>query len=65
MREGLEKGKLSFLLRGEKLKGSFALVRTKDAKNWLLIKHKDRFVVDRRRHARRTARCSPASRSRS
>jgi bifunctional non-homologous end joining protein LigD len=44
VREGLEKGKLSFLLRGEKLKGSFALVRTKDAKTWLLIKHKDRFV---------------------
>ena len=43
-REGLEKGKLSILLRGEKLKGSFALVRTKDAKTWLLIKHKDRFV---------------------
>src|SRR5450432_3723790 len=44
VREGLAKGKLSFLLRGEKLKGSFALVRTKDAKTWLLIKHKDRFV---------------------
>src|SRR5436853_4423891 len=37
--EGLEKGKLSILLRGEKLKGSFALVRTKDNKQWLLIKH--------------------------
>src|SRR5437773_8645612 len=43
-RDGLAKGKLSFLLRGEKVKGSFALVRTKEAKNWLLIKHKDRFV---------------------
>src|SRR4029450_7193820 len=31
--------------RGEKLKGSFALVRTKDAKTWLIIKHKDRFVT--------------------
>ena len=28
-------------LRGEKLKGSFALVRTSDQKSWLLIKHKD------------------------
>ncbi|TMQ68776.1 MAG: DNA ligase D [Candidatus Eisenbacteria bacterium] len=46
VREGLEKGKLSFLLRGEKVKGSFALVRTKDVKSWLLIKHKDRFVTD-------------------
>jgi len=45
VREGLAKGKLSVLLRGEKLKGSFALVRTKDAKQWLLIKHKDRFAA--------------------
>src|SRR6202795_3757964 len=45
VREGLDKGKLSFLLRGEKLKGSFALVRTKEAKQWLLIKHKDRFAA--------------------
>src|SRR5262245_28794281 len=44
VREGLAQGKLSVLLRGVKLKGSFALVRTKDAKQWLLIKHKDRFV---------------------
>ena len=48
--EGLAKGKLSMLLRGEKLKGSFALVRTKEAKQWLLLKHKDRFAVPRRRH---------------
>jgi len=45
VREGLEAGKLSLQLRGEKLKGSFALVRTKDSKTWLLIKHKDRFVA--------------------
>jgi len=44
VREGLEKGKLSILLRGEKLKGSFALVRTKGGKEWLLLKHRDRFV---------------------
>jgi len=44
VREGLEKGKLSLLLRGEKTKGSFALVRTADRKSWLLIKHKDRFA---------------------
>jgi len=43
--EGLAKGKLSVLLRGEKLKGSFALVRTKEAKQWLLLKHKDRFAA--------------------
>ena len=44
VREALAKGKLSIFLRGEKVKGSFALVRTADGKNWLLIKHKDRFV---------------------
>jgi bifunctional non-homologous end joining protein LigD len=43
--EGLKDGKLSFTLRGEKLKGSFALVRTSRGKDWLLIKHKDRFVT--------------------
>ncbi len=43
-REGLARGKLGFELRGEKLKGSFALVRMKNPKEWLLIKHKDRFV---------------------
>ena len=59
MREGLAKGKLSILLRGEKLKGSFALVRTKEAKQWLLIKHKDRFAAPTT-SPRRTARCSPA-----
>jgi bifunctional non-homologous end joining protein LigD len=46
VREGLAKGKLSFLLRGEKLKGSFALVRTaQDPKSWLMIKHRDRFAA--------------------
>jgi bifunctional non-homologous end joining protein LigD len=44
VREGIDKGKLSFQVRGTKVKGSFALVRTKEAKNWLLIKHKDRWV---------------------
>jgi bifunctional non-homologous end joining protein LigD len=44
-RAGLDNGKLSFTLRGEKLKGSFALVRSSDKKNWFLIKHKDRFAA--------------------
>jgi bifunctional non-homologous end joining protein LigD len=44
VRKELADGKLSFLLRGEKLKGSFALVRTSADKSWLLLKHKDRFV---------------------
>src|SRR6187401_3168022 len=37
VRDGLAAGKLGFQLRGEKLKGSFALVKTKQA--WLVIKH--------------------------
>jgi bifunctional non-homologous end joining protein LigD len=41
----LDRGKLGITLRGEKLKGSFALVRTADGKSWLLIKHKDRFAT--------------------
>ena len=42
MRSGLEAGKLSFTLRGRKLKGSWTLVRTTRSPNdWLLIKHAD------------------------
>ena len=44
VRLALERGKLSIFLRGEKLKGSFALVRTSTPAQWLLIKHKDRFA---------------------
>ncbi|MGH9869580.1 MAG: non-homologous end-joining DNA ligase [Candidatus Polarisedimenticolia bacterium] len=36
-------GKISIFLRGEKVKGSYALVRTSAGdRSWLLIKHKDR-----------------------
>jgi bifunctional non-homologous end joining protein LigD len=45
IRSGLAQGKLGFFLRGEKLKGSFALVRTAAKDQWLLIKHKDRFAA--------------------
>jgi bifunctional non-homologous end joining protein LigD len=43
-RDGLANGKLGFQLRGEKLKGSFALVRTRRAgdQSWLILKHRDR-----------------------
>jgi len=47
MREGFEKGKLSFTLRGHKLRGSWALVRMKTSNEWLLIKHKDEFASER------------------
>ncbi len=47
--EGLEKGRVEVLLKGEKLKGKFALIKLKEKgkndtdKNWLLIKMKDEF----------------------
>jgi bifunctional non-homologous end joining protein LigD len=44
VRAAIEQGKLSIFLRGEKLKGSFALVRTATSGQWLLIKHKDAFT---------------------
>ena len=44
VRAGLAAGKLSVLLCGEKLKGSFALVKTAAGNQWLLIKHRDRFA---------------------
>ena len=44
VRTELAAGKLSFFLCGEKLKGSFTLVRTRTTDQWLLIKHKDRFA---------------------
>ncbi len=46
MEEGLKKGEIKFLLSGSKLKGSFALVRTRGfgENAWLLIKHKDEYV---------------------
>jgi bifunctional non-homologous end joining protein LigD len=51
-REGLEKGKLAFILHGERLRGRWALVRMRpDEKakkskreNWLLIKESDEYA---------------------
>ena len=44
VRAELAAGKLSFFLCGEKLKGSFTLVKTRTGNQWLLIKHGDRFA---------------------
>ena len=48
LREGLEKGHITFILNGEKLKGEFALIRLKKAslKDWLLIKKNDEFAAE-------------------
>ena len=49
LQEGLENGELKFILHGKKLKGSFALVKTKGwGKNsWLLIKHRDKYASEK------------------
>lgn len=47
--DGLKKGKLSFFLEGQKLKGRFSLVRIKGdttRENWLFIKGDDEFASD-------------------
>src|SRR6185369_1304447 len=45
---GLKKGDLKFILEGEKLRGEFALVRTrKDERSWLLLKKKDHVAAPR------------------
>jgi bifunctional non-homologous end joining protein LigD len=46
LRKGYEKGDFKFYLEGQKLKGEFVLVKMKNRgeKQWLLIKHKDKFA---------------------
>ena len=47
MQEGLAAGMLKFRLSGQKLQGSFALIRTRGMgrpKSWLLIKHADGYT---------------------
>jgi len=41
----LRKGELKFTLDGQKLKGSWVLVRTRD-RQWLLIKHRDYYTTE-------------------
>jgi bifunctional non-homologous end joining protein LigD len=47
---GLHKGELKFTLHGQKLRGSWVLVRTRGGSYgkpaWLLIKHRDAFASD-------------------
>ena len=42
----LEKGDLKFVILGEKLAGSWVLVRTRGTRQWLLIKHKDDYASE-------------------
>src|SRR6266487_1472294 len=40
----LKDGELKFEVKGVKLKGSWVLVRTRDERTWLLIKHRDNWA---------------------
>lgn len=48
LKEQLEKGRLSFILKGKKLKGEFSLVKLKGKQEnaWLLIKKNDKYATD-------------------
>ena len=49
-KKSLKEGNLKFTLYGKKLKGSFALVRTRGfggKESWLLIKHRDKYSKER------------------
>jgi bifunctional non-homologous end joining protein LigD len=48
LRQGIEKGQLTFILEGKLMKGEFTLVRLKKAspKDWLFIKKNDEFAKD-------------------
>ena len=48
LKSDLQKGHLSFILNGKKLKGEFALIKlkTKQENAWLLIKSKDQYAID-------------------
>ncbi|MEP7251208.1 MAG: DNA polymerase ligase N-terminal domain-containing protein [Ginsengibacter sp.] len=51
LKAGLKAGNLKITLSGKKLKGEFALVKLKgngkDDNSWLLIKHNDKYAVDK------------------
>jgi bifunctional non-homologous end joining protein LigD len=48
LRKELQAGSLKFKMNGKKLKGEFALVRTKGRgeNSWLLIKHRDKYASE-------------------
>jgi bifunctional non-homologous end joining protein LigD len=48
LRDGLEKGRLSFVLQGEKLRGEFSLVKMnrRGENAWLLMKKRDEFASE-------------------
>jgi bifunctional non-homologous end joining protein LigD len=49
LKEGLQKGHITFVVYGKKLKGELALVKLKkgEENGWLLLKKRDEFAIDR------------------
>jgi len=43
MKKNFEKGHITFVLSGQKLRGEFALIKLKDGKAWLLVKKRDEY----------------------
>ena len=46
-RSGLEKGRLTFVLRGKKLHGAFTMFRFVGKKRWLLFKRQDKYATSK------------------
>jgi bifunctional non-homologous end joining protein LigD len=42
----INEGRLSFTLKGKKLKGVFSLIRINNSKHWVLLKGNDKYAVD-------------------
>lgn len=45
--KNLQNGELKFLVAGKKIAGEFVLVRLKDGRSWLLIKHRDDYATSK------------------
>lgn len=43
--KGLSRGRLTFVLRGQKLRGAFSLVRFRGKRQWLLLKRRDKYAT--------------------
>lgn len=41
---GIEQGRLTFVLRGHKLRGAFSMFRFRGERQWLMVKRRDKYV---------------------
>lgn len=61
--KALKEGELKIFLKGDKLEGGFVLVRLKkDDKNWLLIKHKDEFAINKKYNVEKLSKAATTKR---